>query len=87
MSDCVLKLEKCINGFEVEVYDPDIAASNRKPGKIEKPWKDPWKSYAFSTEAEVIAFITKALPKLKGDSDEEESIFDQFVNEEADNNE
>lgn len=84
MSDCVLRVEKLTNGYEVEVYDPDIAAANQKP---KSNWKDPWKGYAFSTIAEVIAFITKALPMLKGSGDEEESMFDKFANEEAAENE
>ena len=86
MSDCVLRVEKLSNGYEVEILDPDISAANRKP-KSNTPYKEPWRCYAFTTEMEVIAFITKALPKLKPESDEEESMFDMFANEEVDENE
>ena len=86
MSDCVLKIEKLTNGYEVEVLDPDISAANRKP-KSNTPYKDPWRCYAFTSEVEVIAFITKALPKLKSEANEEESMFDAFANEEAEENE
>lgn len=67
MSDYVAKIEKLVNGFTVEVPDPAVQKSNQDP---KKPWKDPWKEYAFSTKEEVIAFLSGVLDKLdppKGD--------------------
>jgi len=68
MSEDVLRIEKLENGYEVEVCDPDIVENNAKP---KSQWKSPWKAYAFSTDKEVIAFVTKQLAALpKSDQDE-----------------
>lgn len=73
MSDCVLRVDKLANGYTVEVCDPKIAASNRN-SKV--PYKNPWREYAFSSEKEVLAFITKVLPKLSAPKDDMASCFD-----------
>lgn len=62
MSETVCRIEKLENGFTVEVCDPVQMASNKNPKTM---YKSPWKEYAFTTEKEVIAFITKVLPTLK----------------------
>lgn len=62
MSDQVLRIEKLENGYEVEVCDPDAMAANAKP---KSQWKDPWKSYAFTTAEEVKNFIGEHLDSLK----------------------
>ena len=69
MSDCVLKVEKLENGYEVEICDPEIQAAN---SKRKSSWKDPWKSYAFGTAAAAAEFITKKLETLTPISDDEE---------------
>lgn len=68
MSEEVLRIEKLENGYEVEVCDPDIKKANAKP-KTE--WKSPWKAYAFSTDKEVIAFVTKHLASLPKSAQDE----------------
>lgn len=64
MSDCLLKVEKLENGYEVEIRDPEIDKANRDP-KSKTPWQEPWKCYAFATPADVAAFVTAHLDKLK----------------------
>lgn len=61
MSDCILRVEKLTNGYEVEIQDPKIVAENAKP---RSSWKDPWKGYAFKTAEETGAFISAVLDKL-----------------------
>jgi hypothetical protein len=60
--DCVLKIEKMENGFQVNVIDEDIVANNQKP---KSSYKSPWKSYGFNDVAAVVEFITKKLSTLK----------------------
>lgn len=71
MSDCIAKIEKLENGFTVEVPDKAIEADNAKPSK---PWKDPWKEYAFSNKEEVITFLTKVLDKLEPPRDDDLAV-------------
>lgn len=80
MGDCCLKVEKLENGFEVEVRDPKIDEENAKPKSM---WKDPWKSYAFTTAAEASAFITaklSSMPKSGKEQFDEEA--DKIFNKE-----
>jgi len=82
MGDVILRVEKLANGYECEICDPDIMAANDKP---KAAYKSPWKDYAFTTAAEVIAFITEHLDKLKPppDADAEYSAaFDSATQEE-----
>lgn len=73
MGEYVLKIEKLENGYEVEVRDEEQEKKNNAPSKkggAPVEWKSPWKAYAFSTDKEVIAFITRrlaALPKSEHD--------------------
>lgn len=60
--DDLIKIEALENGFEVECLDPKTAEENSKPKSM---YKNPYKSYAFSTAAEVIAFVTEKLSKIK----------------------
>lgn len=66
MGEYVLKIEKLENGYEVEVKDAKIEEANNKPSKKGAPvaWESPWKAYAFSTDKEVIAFVTRHLASL-----------------------
>lgn len=68
MGDTSLRVEVLTNGYEVEVRDPKIDEENQKS---KSSYKDPWKSYAFTTPEEVVKFIEKALPTLKPESDDE----------------
>lgn len=69
MSDCILRVEKLTNGYEVEIHDPKIAEENMKP---KSHWKDPWKGYAFKTSGEVSAFVGAVLDKITPPSSEDE---------------
>lgn len=62
MSEDVIRIEQLENGFEVECIDPKIQAKNAEPKSM---WQDPYKSYAFSTKEEVIAFVSEKLGKMK----------------------
>lgn len=83
MSDCIVRIEKLTNGFEVELRDPKIDAENAKP---KSSWKDPWKGYAFKTAAEVAEFLTAVLDKLTtgDDKDEFAAAFSAATEEEQD---
>lgn len=76
--DCVAKIEKLENGYTVEVVDDEQRAINADP-KSKKPWKDPWKAYAFSTSAEVTAFLTSHLDKLKPPPDADSEYSSGFA--------
>lgn len=69
MSDCILRVEKLTNGYEVEISDPNIVAENAKP---KSNWQDPWKGYAFKTPEEVAAFVGAVLGKLAPPSSDDE---------------
>ncbi len=62
MSDCILRVEKLENGYEVEVIDEKIVAQNAKP---KSAWKDPWKGYAFENADSALEFIQTQFRKLK----------------------
>ena len=67
MDDSVLRIERMENGFEVEIYDQKAAEANAKP---KSTYESPWKSYAFTTTADVVKFVAKhlnTLPKSAGD--------------------
>lgn len=69
MGECVLRIEKLENGFEVEIADPEAKAKNSKSTGI---YEDPWKAYAFVTVAEVVKFIDEKLGSLKAPEADEE---------------
>lgn len=68
-SDNIARICRLENGFEVEVYDPPPP---RKPGSKEymEPYREPWKSYAFGTAKEAMAFLQGRLEKLKSPNSE-----------------
>ena len=43
MDNCVLRIEKLANGYEIEIADPEVLKNNADP---KKSWKDPWVGYA-----------------------------------------
>jgi hypothetical protein len=68
MDDCVVRIEKLENGYEVEIRDQKQVGKNREGG-LNSPYKDPWCGYAFKTTAEVCAFLEKNLDKaVPGDT-------------------
>ena len=69
MGECVLRIEKLENGFEVEIADPESQASNKKSTGT---YVDPWKAYAFATVEEVVKFINEKLGSLKAPETDEE---------------
>jgi hypothetical protein len=73
MGEYVLKIEKLENGFEVEIMDAKIKAENDKPSKKGqmKPYVSPWKSYAFTTGKEAVAFVQKHIASLPKSSEDE----------------
>lgn len=79
MDDCIVKIEKLSNGYEVEIRDGKQTMKNSKPG----PYKDPWCGYAFKSVAEVVAFLEKNLDKATP-AEEFESSFDAAAAEDDD---
>lgn len=75
MGDCVLRISKLENGYEVEFCDPDVRKENAKP---KSDYTDPWKGYAFSTVEEVSAFIDKKLGDLEPPPDADEEFSSAF---------
>lgn len=62
MDNCVLRVEKLANGYEVSIADPEIMAENEKP---KGNYKSPWVEYAFTTAPEVVEFVKQHLESLK----------------------
>lgn len=56
--NCVLKIEKLENGYEVSVIDEKILAENMKP---KSRYENPWKSYAFEDLKGVVKFVESTL--------------------------
>lgn len=85
MGECTVKIERLVNGYEVEMKDPEIVKANAKPSKGSNftPYKNPNVGYVFKSVDEVLAFLKtnleKALPM-----DEFESSFDTAAAEEGD---
>lgn len=78
MGECICKIEAAANGFEVELYDPEIAKANEKS---KGRYRDPMVSHVFSTVEEVTDFLKTNL-KAAG-PDEYTSSF-QTISEEED---
>ena len=77
---CSVKIERAVNGYEVCLTDPKIAAENAKPnGK----WRDPEREFVFDDIEGVLDFLEKNLDKALP-MDDYESSFDMAANEEAD---
>ncbi len=77
--ECCVCIERKTNGYEVEVTDPKIVAQNRK-SDMKSPWRNPKRSYVFSTVKEVLDFLNKNLDKALP-TDEYTSSFDKAVGE------
>lgn len=83
MSECVVKIEKLANGYEVEMTDPEIVKANQSPSKKGEigTWKDPKVAYAFKSVDEVINFLRANLDKAMP-MDEYETSFDEAASAE-----
>jgi hypothetical protein len=64
MDNCVLRVEKLANGYEVSIADPKIMAENEKEKK-EYHYKSPWVEYAFTSAPEVVEFVKQHLESLR----------------------
>ena len=76
--DCV-RIERFTNGYTVNIKDPAIVKWNNQPyEKREKKggpsYREPWKSFVFKTDKEVLAFLAKNLKKaiVASDNDGDE---------------
>ena len=69
-SDQIARICRLENGFEVEVYDPPPPPKRDKNGMSVEPYREPWKSYAFGTAKEAMAFLQGRLEKLKSPNSE-----------------
>lgn len=76
MNDCILRVDKLANGYEVSIADPKIIAENEKP---KGGYKDPWVEYAFSTAPEALAFISAHLESLTPEPDGETLYGQEFI--------
>lgn len=83
MDDCILRIEKLDNGFEVEIRDQKAVKRNSASINKPTPYVNPWRSYAFKNTKEVVAFIEKNLDKAVPD-DTFSSSFDEAAAEDDD---
>lgn len=66
--DQIVRICKLQNGFEVEIFDP-------KPKKDKKdyvPYDAGWRSFAFTSEKDVLKFLGEKLGSLKARNHDEE---------------
>lgn len=61
MGDYICRIERLENGYEVELFDPEIEKANRKS----TTYHDPYKSYAFESTDAVLEFLKENLEKSK----------------------
>jgi hypothetical protein len=67
VSEGCIRIECLTNGYTVSVDDPKIRKKNDERDNSKgpyTPWQDPERKFAFTTEAQVIAFVTKNLKKV-----------------------
>jgi hypothetical protein len=76
MDNCVLRIEKLANGYEVEIADPEVKKNNANP---KKPYKDPWVGYALLSVEDVKEFIGKHLDSLEPPADADDEYGAEFV--------
>lgn len=79
--DCIARIEKHRNGYEISINDPKIVAENRKKrdSKDYTPWRDPMVSYVFKTVEELTTFLSENLAKAVPEDDTYASSFDKAV--------
>lgn len=83
MSECVVKIERLANGYEVEMTDPKIVKENSKIDR-KGPWRDPKVAYAFKSVEEVLNFLKTNLDTAMPMDDYETSFDAAAANEEED---
>lgn len=81
MMDCIARISKHRNGYEISITDPKIVEANRKRDNAKKdapyvPWRDPQVSYVFKSVKELVTFLTDNLEKAVP-TDEFSSSFDK----------
>ena len=59
--NCIVEIEKLDNGYEVSIRHAGQMKANK--GYMDRPYEDPWHSYAFKTSEEVCDFLVKNLDK------------------------
>lgn len=67
MSEGCIRIECLTNGYTVSVDDPKIRKKNEERDSskgVYPSYQDPERKFAFTTEAQVIAFVTKNLKKV-----------------------
>lgn len=79
---CRVVIERKVNGYEVEVTDPEIKAKNNGPMPVGE-YRSAEKEYVFKTVDEVLTFLTKNLDKALP-ADEYDSSFDEALAEDED---
>ena len=80
MSDSI-RISSAANGYIVEARDPEVVAKNSEKDSC---WQDPYVSIICKTADELAAVVTKLLPVLAMDADEDsemESAFEQAIKE------
>lgn len=82
MGECVIRIERLANGYEVEITDPAIVKANQSR-QGSKPWRNPKINYAFKTVEEVLAFLSKNLEKALP-MDDYSTSFDAAAGDSAD---
>jgi hypothetical protein len=79
MGDCVCRIERLANGYEVEMRDPKIVEENNKS---KGRWRDPMVGHAFKDVKDLCAFLEKNL-EAAGSTDEYSSSFDTAMAEDV----
>lgn len=79
MDESVARINKLSNGYTVEVCDPAQQEKNKSP---KNSYASPWKTYAFSSPKEVLAFLTKVLANLKPADDDMSTSFQRAIESE-----
>ena len=75
MGECICRIEKAANGFEVEMYDPAIAKAN---AKSKGSYRSPMVPHVFNKLEDMMKFIQTNLPDA-GPEDEYGTSFDAIV--------
>lgn len=65
---CIVRIEKLDNGYEVEIRDQKAVKKNQSKDGLSR-YVNPWRSFAFKNEAEVVTFLTKNLSKATPDNE------------------
>ena len=74
--DQVARVCRLSNGWELEIYDPtpkqEKAAAKAEDKGMPISYGSGWRSFAFTTDKELLAFLTQKLPMLKPSNHDEE---------------